>query len=153
MIHNHWLSIIQYDSQPLAQLSTPWFTTTVSSYRTMIHNHCLRIKHHDSLNQWLWIAICYSEPVVVNRGELCCALGCESCCVILSRWLWIMVFYSETVVVNHGAIWWNSGCESWCAMLSQWLWITVCYSEPVAQHDSYPLAQNNTPWFTTTGSE
>jgi len=28
MIHNHELSITLYDSQPMAQHNTPWFTTT-----------------------------------------------------------------------------------------------------------------------------
>jgi hypothetical protein len=30
--------------------------------------------------------ICYAEPVVLNHGVLLCAIGCESCCVILSHW-------------------------------------------------------------------
>ena len=30
------------------------------------------------LSQWLWIMVCYSEPVVVNHGVLCWASGCES---------------------------------------------------------------------------
>ena len=30
------------------------------------------------LSQWLWIMVCYSEPVVVNHGVLCWACGCES---------------------------------------------------------------------------
>ena len=72
------------------------------------------------LSQWLWIMVCYDEPVVVNRGI-----------VMLRQWLWIMVCYAEPVVVNHGVLCWASGCELWCAMLSQWLWIMSCYSEPV----------------------
>jgi hypothetical protein len=29
------------------------------------------------VSQWLLIMVCYSEPVVVNHGLLCCAKGCE----------------------------------------------------------------------------
>jgi hypothetical protein len=38
----------------------------------------------------------------VSRGELYCASGCESWCVMLSQWVCIMVYYAEPVVVNHG---------------------------------------------------
>jgi hypothetical protein len=38
MIHNHWLSIAQYDVQPL----------TGAEENTMIHNHWLSITRHDS---------------------------------------------------------------------------------------------------------
>jgi hypothetical protein len=31
--------------------------------------------------------VCYSEPVVVNQGLLCCAKGSESWPVILRQWL------------------------------------------------------------------
>jgi hypothetical protein len=97
----------------------------------MIHNHWLRITQHDSqqLSQ-------HNTP----------ASGCESWCVILSHWLWIMVNYSGLVSVNRGELCWARGCESWCAMLSKWLWISITH------HDSQPLAQNSTPWFTTTRS-
>jgi hypothetical protein len=161
MLNNHWLSIIQHDSQPLAQLSTPWFTTTVShstswftytgsEWHTKIHNHCLGRAHHDSQ---------YSVPVDINHVVLFWASGCESWWVMLLPWLWIMVCYSEPVVVNHGELWWACVCESWCALPKQWLWILVWHSEPVyvnhdvlcSQHDSQPLAQLHTTWFTTTG--
>jgi hypothetical protein len=89
----------------------------------MIHNHCLRITHHDSQplaqhntpqctttgsNQWMWMIDCHAVPKVVNHGDLCWASGCESWCVILSQWLWIMVWYARP-----------SSCESWCIMLSK----------------------------------
>jgi hypothetical protein len=140
MIRNHWLSITHHDSQPLAQNSTPWITTTG-------HN---------------------AELVVVNHGVLFWAGDCESFCVILSQWLWIMVCYSEPVVVNHGVhnlwhiiaihdsqplvhhsapwiittdpalhtmthkgvLFWAGGCESCGVILSQWLWIMMSFAEP-----------------------
>ena len=71
------------------------------------------------LSQWLWIMVCYAEPVVVNRGVLFWAIGCESWCAMLNQWLCIMVCYAEAC-----------GCESWCVILRQWLWIMVCYAEP-----------------------
>jgi hypothetical protein len=63
------------------------------------------------LSQWLWIMLCYTEPVVVIR------------CVKLSNWLRFMVsyaepvvvnhiYYAEPVVVNHVVLFWTSGCES-----------------------------------------
>jgi hypothetical protein len=127
----------------------------------MIHNHSFSITHHDSrscescvmLWQWLWIMMCYIEPVGVIHGVLCWASGCESWCVMLNKWLWIMMCYAEPVAVNHGVLRWGSGCESWCAMLRQSLWIMVYHVEPVIVNlDSQPLAQNNTPLFITTGS-
>jgi hypothetical protein len=30
------------------------------------------------MSQWLWMMVCYSEPVVVNHGVLCWASGCEA---------------------------------------------------------------------------
>jgi hypothetical protein len=111
-------------------------------------------------SQWLWIMVCFTEPVVVNHGVYCWASNCESWWVLLWQWLlimvcyaesvvvnyavlclWIMVSYTEQVAVNHGLLcyasgcesWWVmlcQGCESWCVMLSQWLWIMVCYAEP-----------------------
>jgi hypothetical protein len=53
------------------------------------------------LSQWLWIMVCYAEPVFMYYGVLCWASGCESWCIILSQWLWIMVCYGKP-----------SGCES-----------------------------------------
>ena len=65
------------------------------------------------LSQWLWIMVCYTEPVVVNHGVLFWAIGCESYGVLcLNQRLWIMVCYAEPVVVNHGVLFWDSGCES-----------------------------------------
>ena len=89
--------------------------------------------------------LCYSEPVVVNHGELCWASGWESWCVILSKWLWIMVCYGKP-----------SGCESWYVMPTQWLWIMVCYSEPVVvNHVCYfePVVVNHGVLFLASGCE
>jgi hypothetical protein len=74
--------------------------------------------HCAILSQWLWIRVCYPEPVVVNY-VLCWANGCESCCVMLNQRVWFMVCYAEQVVVNHGVLYWAG-----------WLWIIVWYAEP-----------------------
>jgi hypothetical protein len=153
MIHNHWLRITHHDSQPLAQHNTPSFTTTCSDKHNMIHlnwgsgyeSWCV------ILRQWLWIKVCTAEPVVVNHGVLCWARGCESWCVMMSQWLWIMVCYAEPVVVYHGVLCWASGCESWGVILSRVV-VNHCVVCSATHHDSQQLAQNNTPWFTTTGS-
>jgi hypothetical protein len=94
---------------------TLWFTTTGSVQNNMIHNYKFRITLVD-------IMVNYAEPMVVNYGVLCCANGCESCCVILNQWWCIKVCYAEPLVVNQ------------------------------TQHDALPLAQHSKPWFTTTGS-
>jgi hypothetical protein len=90
------------------------------------------------LSKWLRVMVSYAEPVVVSHGVLCWAIGCESCCVILSllRFSYgvpcraIRYEWYEPMIVNYDVLWWTSGCESWCVMLSQWLWIHVCYTEP-----------------------
>jgi hypothetical protein len=157
MIHNHWLSITHYTtsrlriaqnhSRPLTQHSSLWLTTTCLAYFTMIQSQSAQ---HSStwfttirLSQWFWIMVCYAvqvvvnhtcyaEPVVANHGELCWASGCESCCAMLSR-----------MVVNHVELCW-----------ADWLWIMVKYAKQVVKwhstthHDSQPLAQHNSPWFT-----
>jgi hypothetical protein len=151
MIHNHWLSIAHNDSQPLAQDNS------------MIHNVLLCASKCDSwwvmLSQWLWITVCYSQPLVVNHW------------VILSQWLWIIVSYAESVVVNHGVFCWASGCEVLWAMLSsvcmnhgvnavpvdmnhgEVCWTSVIHNHwlSITHHESHLLAHNSTPWFTTTG--
>jgi hypothetical protein len=158
MIQNHWLRITQHDSQPLAQLSTPCFTTTGSALHNMTHNHWVSITH---------LKVCYAKPsgceswcimlskVVVNHSLLCWASGCESWFIMLSMWLWIMVCYANP-----------SGCESWCIMLSTmthnhpdqyitpWLtttgsvWHTMIHNHwfIITRHKSQPLAQHNNPW-------
>ena len=45
LIHNHWLSIIHYDCQPLAQHNSPWCTSIGTEYHTMIHSHWFSITH------------------------------------------------------------------------------------------------------------
>jgi hypothetical protein len=128
MIYNHSRSITNHASQPLVRHSTPWFTSTGSALNTMVHNHWLR--NFFWVSQWLWIILCYAQPVVVNNGVLCWGSGCELWCVVPCQWLYIVLCYAEPVVVNHGVLCWASGCESWCAMLSQWLWIMDCYDVP-----------------------
>jgi hypothetical protein len=133
MIHNHCLTITNHDSQPLAQLKTPWFTATGSS-------------------QWLRIMVSYAEPVVANQIVLCWASGCESLCALLRKWLWIMVCYTETVVVNHDiSPWLTTTCSALHTMINNHLigithhdsqrvmisyivpglWIVVCNADPV----------------------
>ena len=82
------------------------------------------------LRQWLWITVCYGEPVVVNHCELCWASGCETLWAMLRQLLWITVCYAEPVVVNHCELCWSSGCETLWVILSEWLWIILCYAEP-----------------------
>jgi hypothetical protein len=148
------MGITHHDSQPLAQYSIPWFTTTGSALHTMIHNHWISITHHAS-------------QTLVNHGVLCWVSGCELWCAML---------------VNHGELYWASGCESWFAMLCQWLWVMVSYSVPgvwimvcnaepwftatgsalhsmiynhwlsITHHNSQPLAQHCNTWLTTTCS-
>jgi hypothetical protein len=127
------------------------------------------------LSQWLWIMVCYTDPVDVNHVCYTEPNSCESCCFILSQ---LCLSYGvscraagyewyESVVVNYGAFCWTSGPESWCVMLSKWLWLMVCNAEQVVvslhtmthnhwlsitHHDSQPLAQHYTPWLTTTDS-
>jgi hypothetical protein len=112
MIHNHWLIITPHDSQPLAQHKARWFTSSGSE------SWCAM------LNKWLWIMVCYYEPVIVNHGVICWASSCES-------WL----CYTDSSV-----------CEScWTMFHNHWL--------SMADHDSQPMVQNKIPWFTITGSE
>jgi hypothetical protein len=146
MTHNHWHSITNHDSQPLAQYYSPLFTVV---------NHAVLYWF-----EWLWVMMCNSETVVVNHGVLCWVSGCESWWVMMNQWLRIMVCYAEPVVVNHGVLCWASDCESWCAMLRQWLWIMLSYATnlihndwlSITHHDSQPLAPHYSPWFTTTAS-
>jgi hypothetical protein len=169
IIHNHWLisfmtncsawhTITQTQS---AQYKTTWFTTV--RWTSGLESWC------GMLSQWLWIMVCYTDPVDVNHVCYTEPNSCESCCFILSQ---LCLSYGvscraagyewyESVVMNYGAFCWTSGPESWCVMLSKWLWLMVCNAEQVvvhncsvqySTHDSHPLGQYNTPWFTTTGS-
>ena len=63
--------------------------------------------------EWLWIMVCYTEPVVINHGVLYWA-----------------------VVVNHGVYCWASDCESWWVLLCQWWWIMMCYAESVVVNNA-----------------
>jgi hypothetical protein len=125
---SHWISTNHHDSHPLSQHNSQWFITTGAVWYTLIVNIWFSITHHGShlfaqnnmLSQWLWKIVSYAEPVVVNHGVFCWAIGCEPLWVILSQWLWNIVSYAEVSV-----------CESW---------------------GSQPLAQQNSQWFTTTGS-
>jgi hypothetical protein len=80
--------------QPLAQHSTPWFTTTGLQYHATIHSLWHSITIHDSqpLTQ-------HNTPWLITTGSLNHTM-------------------IEPVVVNHGVLFWASGCESWCVMLS-----------------------------------
>jgi hypothetical protein len=102
MIRSHWLSIIQQDSQSLAQIYY-WYWLGIS----VCYTEPVVV---------MWIIVCYDEAVVLKHRVLCWASDCESCCIMLSQWLRIMEFYAEVVVVKHCVL-----CETVCAMLSQWL--------------------------------
>ena len=80
--------------------------------------------------QWLRIMLFYTEQVVVNHGEACCASGCEAWRIMLCQWLGIMLYYADPVIrnhdvnalpvgVNHGELCLANGCESCCIMLSK----------------------------------
>jgi hypothetical protein len=66
--------------------------------------------------QWLWITVCYAGPLVVNRGVLCWASGCDSWCAMLCKWLWIIcvmqikINYNYTLFINGGLNEWGSDC-------------------------------------------
>ena len=62
----------------------------------------------------------YTEPVVLNHGELWWARGCKSWCVMLSQWFCMIASYSEPMVVNHVVI-----CSAGL------IWIMVSYAESV----------------------
>jgi hypothetical protein len=71
------------------------------------------------LSQWLWITMCYAEPIVVKHCEWYLDIGCESLWGMLSQWLWIIMFYAEPVCWNHGVLCRASDSESLCVMLSR----------------------------------
>jgi hypothetical protein len=151
MIHNHWLSITRDDSQPLARHNSPWFTNTGSEWHNMIRYHWLSIANHGlqplaTISQWLWIMVCYAEPVGVTHVVLCWASGCDSWCVILSQSLWIIVSYAEPADVNYGVLFNASGCESLLHTMIHNHWLRITH------HESQPMAQHSTTWITTTGS-
>jgi hypothetical protein len=82
------------------------------------------------LRQWLWITMCYTEPMVLNHCELCWASGCETLWVMLRYWLWIIVSNAEPVVVNHCVLCW-AGCVG----------IMVCYAKPVVVNQCVMLSR------------
>jgi hypothetical protein len=162
MIHNHWLSIAQYDSYPLSQHRTTWFNSNDTNHGVLCWvsgcESCCGM-----LSQWQWIMVRYAVSVLLNHGVLCWDNGYESYCAMLSQWLWIIVWYAESVLVSRGALWWASSYESCCVLLNQWFWIMLCYATDsayhtmihnhwlsIAQYDSYPLSQHRTPWFNST---
>jgi hypothetical protein len=168
MIHNHWLSITNHDSQQLVRHSTPWFPTTLLriihhdsqpldfSYHTMIHNHWLRITHHDSQPLAQHNSPWFTTTAQNNTTWFTTAIGCESWCAKLSQWLKVMLCYAEPVVVNHYVLFWVSGCESWCIILSQWLWIMLCYSEQwlwIMVNYAEPVVVNHGVLFWASGCE
>jgi hypothetical protein len=80
MVHNQWHRITHHDSETLAQNSPTWFTTTGSAVilsQWLLFGVLSWAIGCDSwwamLSQWLWIIVFFSEPVVVNHGEICLA--------------------------------------------------------------------------------
>jgi hypothetical protein len=103
------------------------------------------------LSHWLWTMVYYSEPVVVNHGEICWATGYESLCFMLSRVCW-----------NHSVLCWASDCDSWCVMYnmnhnnrlsianhdsqtagSAYLTMIQIHLLRIPQHDSQPQDEKN----------
>ena len=144
MIHNHWLSMISRDSQPLAQHNKPWFTTNLHSiihhdsqplglaYHTMIHNHWLRITHYDSqpmsqhYTPWLTTTLISisqhdSQPLVQYN----------------TPWF--------TPLAHDNSPRFTTTCSELHTMINKY-WLTITH------HNSQPLAQHNSPWLKTTGS-
>ena len=107
--------VVNYDVQ--------WWTSACDSWCVM-------------LSQWLWIMVCYAEPVLWIPLCYTEPNSCESCCVILSRLCFsygvscraIGYEWYEPMVVNYDVLWWTSDCESWCVMLSKWLRVMVSYA-------------------------
>ena len=87
------------------------------------------------LSQWVWIMVCYAEPMIVKH--LCwahcvwimvcfaVAVGVNQCELCWGGSVGIMVCYVKPVVVNHcvmlrrvcgsqGVLFWTSGWESRC---------------------------------------
>jgi hypothetical protein len=94
MTHNHWLSITQHDSQPLAQHYTPSITITCSALHTMSQDHWSSKMHHNSQplthiihNQLLGMTYHNSNQLVMND---------------MRQWLWIMVHFAGPVVLSDG---------------------------------------------------
>jgi hypothetical protein len=108
----------------------------------MIHTHWLRLCWASGceswcamLSQWLWIMVCYAEPVVMYHGVWCWASGCVSWCVMLSQWLWIVVCYFEWFSIAHH--------DSQPLVHSS---LTMIHNHllSLTHHDSQPLAQHTT---------
>jgi hypothetical protein len=87
------------------------------------------------LCQWLWIMVCYAEPVVVNHAVL-----------YQAEWLWVMVCNAEPVFVNHGVLCWASGCESCVLYWIEQLWIMLCYTEPIVCHAELLVVNHMSQW-------
>ena len=112
LVVNHYVLGWASSCETLWVMMSQWLWNIVSYAELSVwESYCV------VLSQWLWIIVLcwtgcvgimvyYSEPVVLNHGEICWASG-----------LWIMVCYVIPVVVNHGESCSTSGCESWCVIL------------------------------------
>jgi hypothetical protein len=125
MTHNHWHSIANHDSQSLAHCES-W---------------CVM------LSQWLWIMVCYTDPVVVNHVCYTEANSCESCCFILSR-----LCLSYGVSCRAVGYEWYYNTPWFTTTGSTLHTMTHNYWLSITHHDSQPLAQHYTPSITTTCS-
>jgi hypothetical protein len=86
------------------------------------------------LSQWLWITVCYAEPIVVKHFEWFLDIGCESFMIHI-HWHSIIRHVSQSLA-KHCTTWFTTTGTSWLAIIhNHWL--------SIAQHDSQPLAQDN----------
>ena len=129
MIHNHWLSITHHDSQPLVQHNSEWLTTTGSALRTMTHNYWFSITHHDS------------QPLAQHYTPCFTITGPPYHVIIHNHWL-------ISFITNGSAR--HTITKTQSAQYNTTYFTPVRFS--IAHMNSKPLAQHNTPWFTTTGS-
>jgi hypothetical protein len=106
------------------------------------------------LSQWLWIMVCYAEPVVVNHGVLDWASGCESWCAMLGQWLLIILLsithHQSQPLAQHYTPWLKTTGPAKCTIIhNHWLisFIANCSAwHTITQTQS---AQYKTTWFTT----
>jgi hypothetical protein len=121
-----WIMVAQHNSHSLTQHNTPSFTTI------------------DTVNSpWFTITCSAIHTMINNHWYSKTHLDSKSLPLMLYQRLWIMASYTKPVDVNHGVLCGASGCESWCVLLSQWC---------ITHYDSHPLAQQSSPWLTTTCS-
>jgi hypothetical protein len=86
--------------------------------------------------KWLWILVCYAEPVVVYHGELCWVSGCESWCA--------MRYHDSQLLDQYNTPWFATIGSAYLTMIHNH-WISITH------HDSHPLAHyHHSSSFTTT---